>query len=229
MNIHSTYGDNEQKYDDNNFEYKPSTKNDTIHDDYTRKNTNLIRQMTEQSKNKSCFEHIKDIKNFCGNWKKQYHGLSFSESIKKFIYNLSHFGVTIGTIIYCIIFIIIIGSTIWSNYIKYNELKIEFIIIFINCIFGIIGLLLNILSLILLFDFILNCIGIGYALNASWKINDGLNKNGYNSQLVIFGLAMILIIPFRIFWWHKYYPNKFIAIELYTKLSKQGLLQQTNS
>ena len=195
--------------------------------DYTRSNTNLLTQITQQSKKKSCFEHLKDIKQSFINWKQQYQGLTFMEGIVKFVYNVSHTGVTIATVIYCVVFIIVVGSLIWSNYTNNHVMNIEYLIITINCMIGIISLLLNIIPMVLIFDYILSCIGVGFTINASWRISDGYNnnQNENNSALLVFGLIMIIMIPFRLFWWHKYYPNSFIAMEFYTTLSQQGLLK----
>eukprot|EP01084_Bolivina_argentea_P206631 352724_1 len=222
-----TYGDEEMKYSDKyvtDANFAIDSPNNDFAIDYTRQSTKVLTQITKKHKKESYLSQIKDVKKWFKKWKNQYNGLTFSESIVRFVYNLSHFGITIGTIIYCIVFIIVIGSTVWSNYINNNELNIEFIIIGINCIIGIISLIIGILPLTLLFDYVTTCAGLGFTLGASWKINDGY-KNSKNSTLVVFGLIMILIIPFRVFWWHKFYPNKMNALDLYTALSQRGLLQ----
>eukprot|EP00483_Globobulimina_turgida_P001639 UN01641 len=169
----STYGE----------DFAIDTGNDDFTIDYTRSNTKGLTQISTSEK-KLKQSYFKSLKK----WKRQYHGLTFSESIVRFLYNLSHIGITIGTVIYCIVFIIVIGSTVYSNYINDNQLNIEFIVIGINCIVGIISLLLNILPIILLFDYVLTCGGLGFTLGASWKINDG-HENATNSTLVVFGFA----------------------------------------
>ena len=111
----------------------------------------------------------------------------------------------------------IISSTLLAEYRANISLNIQYLVIGINCIIGMVSLIFNILPLVFIFDYVISCGGLGFTMSAAWQINDGYDENASNSTLVVFGLAMILLIPFRIFWWSNFYPNSFSAMQIYTK------------
>lgn len=195
--------------------------------DFTRGNTQKIMQITK-SKTVHIRRHMKGLKSAYRKWKEQYQGLTWSEAMSQFLYNMSHSGITVATIIYCIVFIVIIGSTMWANYAQRNTAFLgRYALIGLNCVMGIVSLFFNFLPAILVFDYIIGCAGIGFTISCSWQINSGIETTN-NSTLIVYAIIMVLIIPFRIFWWHKYRPNHHIALDIYSGLAQQGLIQKAN-
>merc|ERR1712013_432372 len=135
-------------------------------------------------------------------------------------------GISVGTIIYCVVLVLILGSTILGNLAAGNNAyNYKYLFVALNCIMGAPAVFFGCLPAVLIFDYALSCAGFGFTLTASWQINDGINENGNNSTLVVFGLIMIMAMPFRVFWWHKYYPNKYGALELYSRMAAEGLIK----
>jgi len=217
----------------NEFEYEYALNDPEINTeyeynaDYTRNNTQKIMQITK-AKTVTIKRHVKGFKTAFRKWKRQYQGLTWGEVMSQFLYNMSHSGITVATIIYCIVFIVVIGSTMWANYAQRNTAFLgRYALIGLNCVMGILSLFFNFLPAILVFDYIIGCAGIGFTLSSSWQINSGIEIQN-NSTLIVYALIMVLIIPFRIFWWHKYRPNHHIALDIYSSLAQQGLIEKAN-
>lgn len=232
---YATY-DSEEKYE---YELKPGIGSMAMADlavdtngqdfamkaDYTRANTTQLRQITKR-KRRSFSQHFNIARKALKRWKRQFRGLTWKESAMRFAMNVSHAGITIGTIIYCVVFVLVLGSTILGNLASGNNAyTAKYLLIALNCVVGAPAVFFGWLPAVLVFDYVLSCGGIGFTLSASWQINDGLNEHGNNSTLVVFGLGMILAVPFRVFWWHKYYPNQYGALELYGRMATEGLIK----
>eukprot|EP01084_Bolivina_argentea_P079428 144088_1 len=126
-----TYGDqaaDQYAYGNNNLAINTETTNDI-----SRSNTNKIIQITKSEKTGNWIQHIKDCKKLFTSWRQQYDGLTFGEAIVRFIYNLSHSGITLGSIVYCAAFTVVISSTLYSNYV--NQVFVaEYVLINLFCI-----------------------------------------------------------------------------------------------
>jgi len=193
--------------------------------DYTRANTVQLQKMTKQ-KRRSCAQRLAFAKKAFRRWKRQFRGLTWRESAMKFAMNVSHAGITAATMIHCVGFALVVSSTIASNLAAGNNaFNARYALLVLNCVVGAPAVFFAWLPAVLVFDYVLSCGGIGFTLSASWQINDGINEHGNNSTLVVFGLIMLMLVPFRVFWWHRYYPNRYAALEIYGRLASEGLIK----
>mmetsp|Transcript_5174 Transcript_5174/g.8706 ORF Transcript_5174/g.8706 Transcript_5174/m.8706 type:complete len:260 (+) Transcript_5174:30-809(+) len=223
------YGDESQETLALQYSTKP-TRHGT---DYSRRQTTLIYEIKERTKEKSYTVLMQDIKEWFMQWKQQYNGLTLKEALLKFMYSVSHTGVSIATVVYCIVMLVIVGSVVFSNYVTSNSHREfylaneELLALVTVAILGLISILFHMLPLVLLFDYASFCLSLGLVIGSCWRIANGYtHPHVAYSSLVTFGLIMMLMAPFRMFWWFKYYPNRLQAMQLYSKLSAQGLLQQ---
>jgi len=193
--------------------------------DYTRSNTKKIMRIT-RAKTESVTHRLKGLRAAFRRWKRQYDGLTWSESAIQFIYALSHSGITVATIIYCVVMMVVVGSTMWANYAQRNNAFLgRYALVGLDCLLGILSLSFNVLPAVLVFDYVIGCSGIGFTISCSWQINSGINPSD-NATLIVYALTMLMLLPFRIFWWHRYHPNQYAALEIYSGLAQQGLIRK---